>query len=121
MKKILLLLFAASLLYVGCRKEIVKTPEPVVAVTMEDLDIASGFNWKTTTDYTLNVSTSEKGMLYINNDEGKSYYSILVDGEKENSLKLTLPSYASSIFLKLNDKEVKLELKSSVINYSFNN
>lgn len=121
MKKIILLLFAVSLLTLGCRKEIVKAPEQDVPVKMENLDIASGFNWKTTTDYMLNVSSTEKGILYINNKEGKSYYKLLLDGENKNELKLTLPSYAKSIFLKLNNKEAELELKTTTITYSFNN
>lgn len=119
MKKLILSLFIITMLLSACKRE-TSNPDPLTPASMEDLVINSDFDWKTTKDYQLTLKGSTNNIVEIQSGEGTMYLSIFIEANTPSIMKLTVPSYADSIYLVYQGDKVGLELKSENLSYTFN-
>ncbi len=119
MKNFIILLFSLLVLTTACSKKTTNDPDPVPPQNMEDLDIKSGFDWKTTKDIQLTLTARASNIVDVQSDEGKSYQKAFLAADVPYTMKLTVPSYEESVILSFMGKEVNLELNNSTINYEF--
>lgn len=120
MKKLLILFFAAAVLF-ACSKEedIIKAPSEGKAFT--DLKVQSDFDWKTTRDYTIVLKGYANSIVKIVSENNQTVYqSAMIQKNVDSSIKITLPTYEKSIRLKYMGQDVLLPLSSTNVNYIFN-
>lgn len=114
MKKIL---FVSLILlsFISCKKD-----DIVFQNKFENLKVDKIFDWKTTKDYFITISTNSDGLLLIQSDKGCNYLKLFVFGNQTNSFKLTLPSYETKIILMLNGVKTQQDLINKNITLNFN-
>jgi len=117
MKKILfsLILFLSL---VSCRKDIPldidNSPE-----TMEELQVPSSFDWKTTKDVQLTLTGNANGIVQVTSLNGVSYQKAFLSSNQAYIMKLTVPSYEKTVRLLFLGQQVTLELTANNLTYQF--
>lgn len=119
MKYILLVLFSLSLFFTACKKEEIKEPIPVIPIGMEDLKIASDFDWKTTIEYQINLSSKQDHIVTITNNSGIAYQKVFLKANKLYTMKLSIPSYEKQVHIIFMEQDVTLELNAANLEYHF--
>ncbi len=119
MKKLLVFLFSIVLLGTACKKNNSDDQETVTQTSMEELDIGSGFNWKTTKNYQLTITGNDNGIIEVISNDDIPYQKAFLTSDVPYSMKLTLPAYEKFVKLKFMDQEVSIELDSETLTYKF--
>jgi hypothetical protein len=119
MKYISILLFSIILLSTACSKKTTTDPDPTPPENMDNLEITSGFDWKTTKDFQLTVTAKTSNIVEVLSDEGKSYQSAFLTANLPHTMKVTVPTYETSVRLKYMGKDVSLDLGDGSLNYEF--
>ncbi len=118
--KLFLLLFLLAAVFTSCKKDRITEPEPTI-VTMEDLEVPSDFDWKTTRDYQFEISTLTGGIVTLSNESGTvTYQKVFVNGSESYTMNVTLPTYEKKIRMAFKGQIVILELTSSSLSQQFN-
>ncbi len=123
MKQFILLLTSVvfvSLIFSSCKRiePIEDVPENGIT-EMEDMQVTSSFDWKTSTDYTLTLEGNSSNIVEITSEEGTPYLKVFIKANESYSTKLTVPTYEEKVILKYMGKEVSLDLNSSELSYKF--
>jgi hypothetical protein len=113
------LIFTIALFFVfsSCKKELTKNPQS--PETLNELNVPSGFSWKTTRDVNLTLSTQVNGLVNIINDQGITYQQAFLTANSPNMIKLTLPAFEKKITLRFQAKDTILNLTGSEMSYTF--
>ena len=125
--KIWFLLFTATALLGSCIKtEFIVPPETVIE-SVNDVIVASNFDWKTTQDLNISVVLPNDGniqSLIITNSLGTKRYfqGYPDDGSRTVNTKITIPSYYSELKLTYNGSDAAIVgfVKNSSLSYDFN-
>lgn len=120
MKKLLILLFSITIITSACNRDKTNNPNPENPSSMEDLNISSSFDWKTTKDIQLTVKGNTSNIVEVTSNEGIPYQKGFITANITYTMKLTVPSYEDSIYLYYLGNKVGLELKGENLNYNFN-
>lgn len=120
MNKIVIILFSIALLFTACKRDDNNNPNPETQPSMENLDISDGFDWKTTNDYTLTITGNQSNMVDVSSKDNMSYQKAFLTANIPYTMKITVPSYADSIYLVYCGKKVGLELGGESLSYTFN-
>lgn len=121
MKKLLLISISILVVLSSCKinpKD--DDPQPNEPQSMEDLNISSSFDWKTTTDYSLSLKSQSSNVVIVTSTDGTVYYQGFIKSGVTLETKLTLPSYEEKILLKFKGDTVELDLSGSNLSYDFN-
>jgi len=119
MEKLFLLLFGLAMIFSSCKRDNNLDPIPS-SENMENLDITSSFDWKTTNDYQLTVTGKESNLFEVlSSDKGVAYQRAFLTANEPYFTKIIVPSYEKLIVLKYLDQEVTLELNSDNLSYQF--
>ncbi len=112
MKKLILLsLIALVFVFSSCKKD--RFDEPKAPEKMEELTVPASFDWKTTKDFSLTLIAPTNGIVEVANSQGIAYQKAFLTPGQAYNMKLTLPSYESSIVLKHLGQTVTLQLSGS--------
>lgn len=117
--RIILIVLGFATLFVSCRKDrnIIENPsEPKV---MEELKVPADFNWKTTKDFSLTLTSPVAGIAEVTNSSGIAYQKAYLTPGTPYTMKLTLPAYEKSVRLKLGNQSATLELTATVLQFVF--
>jgi hypothetical protein len=103
---------------VSCRKEIEQLPNPDL-ITMDDLKVASDFNWKTFENYQLDLTANENGMVSVISEKGTVLQKAYLKQGETYSMKLAVSADQHSVKLLFRGKIAELDLGSGIISYQF--
>jgi hypothetical protein len=118
MKKLILLsLIALVFVFSSCKKD--RFDEPKAPEKMEELAVPASFDWKTTKDYSVTLSAYTNGIVEVTNSAGAVYQKAFLSTGQPYTMKLTVPSYETTIRLKFMGKTQDIALSSSNISYQF--
>ena len=119
MNKILILIFSLLLITTACRKNETGNVDPLTPETMDDLNVGSGFDWKTTQDLQITLTGSSNNIVKVTSTNGDILQKAFIKANLEYTMKLTIPSYLTSIRLLYLDQDVTLEVGNGIISYTF--
>jgi len=99
-----------------------KTTPPVAAqITKTDqLKVASDFNWKTTKDVLLTLTGTTNSLVEVASANNTVYQRAYLSKNLTYTMKLSVPSYETSVHLLYMGKDVNVNLSSNNISYKFN-
>ena len=125
--KIIILALIATALFSSCMKTEFIVPPAVAVESVDDLIVASDFDWKTTQDLNISVVLPNDGniqSLIITNSSGTKRYfqGYPNDGSRTVNTKITIPSYLSELRLTYNGADATNVsfVKNSSLSYDFN-
>ncbi len=119
MKKLFLLLFSITIIFSACKRD-TNNPNPQTPGTIEDLNINSDFNWKTTQDFQLTITGKSSNIVEVISSDGSPYLKSFIVANVPSSLKLTVPAYEDSVYLVYQGNRAGLALTSENLSYTFN-
>ena len=128
--KNLILLIAIGVIFSlsSCRKESASsmapapvTPPQTVQVTKTaQLKVASDFNWKTFKDVQLTLTGTSNSIVEVASANSTVYQRAYLSKDLAYTMKLSVPSYETSVHLLYMGKDVSVNLSSNNISYKFN-
>ncbi len=117
MKKLILIFAVLTVLVSSCKKELT---QPVENKTMSDLIVNEDFDWKTSMDVDVLLTSSARNVILINSLDGSNYHKGLMQPNVEYITKITVPTYVTEVELVYDDVVYKLALENNKVEYSFN-
>ena len=130
MKKLLLLLVIGAIFTISsCRKETnssmlpnsTSTTTTATQITKtEQLKVASNFNWKTFKDVQLTLTGTANSIIEVASSDQTVYQRAYLAKDQAYIMKLSVPSYETSVHLLYMGKDVNVNLSSNNIVYKFN-
>lgn len=126
MKNLVFLLVVGVILTLSsCQKEDLSSTKPsssttVVQTKTEQLKVASEFNWKTYKDVQITLTGSTNNIVQVTSANQTVYQQAFLAKDQAYAMKITVPSYETSVHLLYMGKDVTLKLNSGNINYKFN-
>jgi hypothetical protein len=130
MKKLfLLLVIGAILTLLSCRKEANSSMLPNSTTTTaaasqitktEQLKVASDFNWKTFKDVQLTLTGTANSIVEVASSNQTVYQRAYLSKDQAYTMKLSVPSYETSVHLLYLGKDININLLSNNIVYKFN-
>jgi len=130
MKKTVLLLMGLMIIILStsCSKEWV-TPDQIQNDTqIQNAEINTlgavrapdNFNWKTMKDVEIKLSGASSGIVEAISSKGVVYQKAYLNSNQSYTMKLTVPSYESSIQLKKDGRSEQVSISSGKVSYTFN-
>jgi hypothetical protein len=117
-KAILISVVLLGIIFTSCQKDF--DEQPIQApTTMDDLQVPSNFDWKTTKDINFNLKGDYNSIVEVLASNGKVYHKAFLTQNHTYGVKLTLPSYEKQITLRYKGQEVPIELDGSTVNHTF--
>lgn len=99
----------------------VTTPPVAAQITKTDqLKVASDFNWKTTKEILLTLTGTSNSLVEVASANNSVYERAYLSKDLAYTMKLTVPSYETSVHLLYLGKDVNVALNSNNIDYKFN-
>ena len=129
MKKLIFLIAIAVIFSLStCKKESVSSmapaqvsPSQTVQVTKtEQLKVASDFNWKTFKDVQLTLTGTSNSIVEVASANNTVYQRAYLSKDLAYTMKLSVPSYETSVHLLYMGKDININLISNNIVYKFN-
>jgi hypothetical protein len=116
MKRILFLIFAASLILASCNRDRYKEKLEVdLNNSTQQLTVPLDFNWKTTTDYHLTFTASKNGIVEIQSEEGLVFHRANLTLGNKYKTKLAVPSYVKNLVIFHRGQKTLVELNNELI------
>jgi hypothetical protein len=104
----------------SCAKDKPSDNPTSIPTEMKELKVPSNFDWKTTKDITLNISAKNTGLVEVLSSKDEIYQKVFLTAEKTYVMKLTVPTYETTVKLVFSGQEKILELNSAELTYQFN-
>lgn len=116
--RIFILIISLTAVFTSCKKDrdIEKPSAPTV---MEELQVPSNFDWKTTRDIQLTLVANTNGIAEVTNMKGIAYQKAYLTSAVPYVMKLTLPTYEKNVGVKFMGQTQTIELTSSILSISF--
>jgi hypothetical protein len=86
----------------------------------EQLKIASDFNWKTFKDVQLTLTGTANSIIEVASSNQTVYQRAYLSKDQAYTMKLSVPSYETSVHLLYMGKDININLISNNIVYKFN-
>jgi len=115
----MILLVSIVLLTSACKKNNNTDPTPTGPASMENLTVTSSFDWKTTNDFQLSLTSKGNNIVEVTSNEGITYQKAFLTANVPYTMKLTIPAYEKSIYLKFMGQDISIELDSETLSYQF--
>jgi hypothetical protein len=130
MKKLFFLIVIGAILTLSsCRKEAnssmlpnstATTPTATQITKTDQLKVASDFNWKTFKDVQLTMTGTANSIVEVASSNQTVYQRAYLAKDQAYTMKLSVPSYETSVHLLYMGKDVNVNLSSNNIVYKFN-
>lgn len=88
--------------------------------TLDDISVPANFNWKTFKDIEITVNGANSGIVEAASNKDIVYQKIYLGQNQSYTMKLSVPTYESSIRLKMNNQTQLVNISSGHASYSFN-
>ena len=115
----ILLLIVLGLSMSSCQKDF-DDPEnanPDQNMSMGNLSISKTFGYETFKIYDFTLTAYTDGLAELMSEDGTAYQRFFLQKRSPFELKVAIPTYEDHVILKFKNKEIKLELESSFMNY----
>ena len=124
----LLIVIGAILTLSSCHKETnssmlpnsTTAPSATQITKTEQLKVASDFNWKTFKDVQLTLTGTSNSIVEVASSNQTVYQRAYLSKDQAYTMKLSVPSYETSIHLLYMGKDININLSSNNIVYKFN-
>ncbi len=103
----------------ACKKENV-TPIDSSNKSMSELNVSSGFDWKTTTDVTLTLTGYANSTAAILNSNGDLIQKVFLKKNEPFTTRIALPKATKSFKLSYLGQTVEVEVSGTNVSYIFN-
>jgi len=113
----------------SCRKETnssmvpnstTTTPAATQITKTEQLKVASDFNWKTFKNVQLTLTGTANSIVEVAASDQTVYQRAYLSKDQAYTMKLSVPSYETSVHLLYMGKDINVNLSSNNIVYKFN-
>lgn len=118
-KLIYLVFFAATISLSACKKDKPDIEPENKPLSMEELDIPSGFDWQTQSNYLLKLQTTENGIVEVLNNDDIPYQKAYLTANQPYDMKLTVPAFEERIKLRFMGIDAMLSLDAQNLEYTF--
>jgi len=88
--------------------------------TMGAVRAPDNFNWKTMKDVEIKINGSSSGIVEAISSKGVIYQKAYLNSNQSYTMKLTVPTYESSIQLKKDGRSELVSISSGNVSYTFN-
>jgi hypothetical protein len=114
------LLVLAGTMFLSCRKNDLREQQQDQEITMENLQVTPTFNWETTREVTVVLTSNASGVVRIQPTEGMNPYNkgYLEKGTTYETI-IKIPTYADSVRLTLNGVSHSLKISGNALTYHF--
>jgi hypothetical protein len=119
MRKLLILTFSLAVLFTACKKDVNEGPTPDTPTNMEDLKVAADFNWKTTRDIQLTLTSKTNSLAEVTSLEGASYQKAFLKMGTPYTLKFSIPSFETKVIVRYMGQSATLDLGNGILNHQF--
>ncbi len=119
MNKLFIILFSFLLFTTACKKDSPVDPNPVAPENMADMKVNANFDWKTTRDVQITMTGKVNNMVTVFSSEGDTYQKAFLKANQPYTMKLTIPSYETSVRLKYMGQDISLDLGNGTLSYQF--
>ncbi|MBN2614875.1 MAG: hypothetical protein JXR71_04215 [Bacteroidales bacterium] len=121
MKKVIVLMFFSfAMMLVSCQKQSLVGPNPPTeSKTMDNLQVPSSFNWKTTRTVQLTLTAKANNLVDITSSKGVSFQRAFLKANTAYTMKLVIPAYEKTLKVKFMGQEVTLNINSDNLSYQF--
>ncbi len=120
MKKLILVVSAGLIILASCKKEEKVAPTPQTPATMDQLQVPSDFQWRTTGEYMLTLSGPVTSLVEAVSESGVVYQRAYIIKGKPLVMKLSLPSYEKVVYIRYLGQNVEIKLTAPALQYMFN-
>jgi hypothetical protein len=103
----------------ACKKDDV-APSDSSNKSMSELNVSSGFDWKTTTNVSLTLTGYANSTAEILNSDGDLIQKVFLKKNEPFTAQVALPKATKSIKLRFLGQTVELEVTSVNVSYIFN-
>lgn len=117
--KLKLFILAMGLLLIGtsCQRDVDPTPQEQEEVeSMEDISPSDNFDWNTETTYQLTLETYTRGTFEVVGQNDAVYLRAVAQKRTPETFVFAVPTYETSVKVKLNDRDQTVTLDSEVLN-----
>lgn len=117
--KLKLFILAMGLLLIGtsCQRDVDPTPQEQEEVeSMEDISPSDNFEWNTETTYQLTIETYTHGTFEVVGQNDAVYFRAVAQKRTPETFVFAVPTYETSVKVKLNDRNQTVALDSEVLN-----
>jgi hypothetical protein len=106
----------------SCQKENISNApsQPVAQAKTGQLKVASDFNWKTFKDVLITITGTSNTIVQVVSSNKTVYQKAFLAKGQPYTMKLTVPSYETSVHILYLNQDVNLKLSSGNITYKFN-
>lgn len=119
MKRIIFLVFISSLvIFTSCKKKSTD-PTPPGEISLEDTEFSSNFDWKTYTDFSVNISVYANSVVEIVSPEGAVYQKMFIKKNAPYVGSIAIPTYETSVRIIYLNQDVSVDLANGSITYNF--
>lgn len=119
MKRIAIILsLGIVLFFASCQKEVSPIPDP--SNSMKEMQVSSGFDWKTTHDVTISLIGYANSTVEIANKNGDLIQKAFLKKDEAYTVKLNLPVSFKSLQLRYMGQVIDAKLEGNVLTYVFN-
>ena len=122
MKKLTILFVVSVLVFSACKKNLeVKdpNPSPMETTAMADLKLNADFDWKTTRDFQIEVTSNTRAVLYIKSKEGTVYHKAMVISGEMYKTSITIPSFEKELEFRIAGHSRVIPVTTDRISVSF--
>jgi hypothetical protein len=91
-----------------------------VLTELGDLQAPDNFDWKTVKDVEITLTGSENGIVEASSSVGVIYQKAYLASNQPYTMKLTVPTYESTVQLRMNNRSESVSISSGNVSYSFN-
>ncbi len=85
-----------------------------------ELQAPDNFDWKTVKDVQITLTGSENGLVEASSSTGVIYQKAYLASNQSYTMKLTVPTYESTVQLKMNNRSESVSINAGNVSYSFN-
>lgn len=116
-----LLILSLTLALVSCQKSNLSNISPATPATnsMDNLQVPSTFNWKTTRTVNLTITANANNLVDVTSSKGVSYQKAFLQPNVAYTMKLVIPAYENTLNLNFMGKKSTLAITSDNMNYQF--
>jgi hypothetical protein len=119
MKRIIIVVpLGIVLFFASCQKETNPIPDP--ANSIKEMQVSSGFDWKTTHDVTITLIGYANSTVEIANNNGDLIQKAFLKKDETYTVKLNLPVSFKSLQLRYMGQVIDAKIEGNVLTYVFN-
>jgi hypothetical protein len=118
MKKFTLIFFLAILVFSSCKKDL-DVVKPESSSNLNDVNVPSDFNWKTSHEVQITITGFVNGLVEIASPKGVVYQRGFLQQNQPYSMKVTIPAYETAVHFLYMGQNVEVKLGAGNITHTF--